>query len=204
MEQAIFPLFYGGPIAYYAALLKREKPALIEVCEHFTKQTYRNRIHIYSSHGLQKLTIPVEKNASKMAIKDLKIAYAEKWNLLHWRAIVSSYQSSPYFEYYDFLFEPLYTNPSTYLIDQNLRIHQVIEKCLGEDIPLEYSKEFKPEYAEDFRNCFLSKGENKHDKGWKAYQQVFSYDRPFLPNLSILDAIFNLGPETMSYLRQNK
>lgn len=204
MNTGIFPSFYAAPIAYYASLLRQPNQPMLEVHEHFTKQTYRNRMHIYSAHGLQKLTVPVEKNASKTALKDLRISYAEKWHLLHWRALQSSYQSSPYFEFYSYLFEPLYAHPAEFLLDQNLAIHHAIEKCLEVSIPFIQSTSYISQYPNDYRTVFSTKNQNAMDRGWKPYQQVFSYDTRFLPNLSILDALFNLGPETRSYLINGK
>ena len=204
MNTRIFPSFYAAPIAYYAELLRQPEQPVLEIHEHFTKQTYRNRMHIYSAHGLQKLTVPVEKNASKTPLKDLRISYAEKWYLLHWRALQSSYQSSPYFEFYSYLFEPLFSKPAEFLLDQNLAIHYAIEKCLEVSIPLVESSSYVHQYPIDYRLAFNTKNKTAMDQGWQTYQQVFSYEARFLPNLSILDALFNLGPETRSYLINGK
>lgn len=205
MNSTIFPLFYAGPAAYFACLLQTNQPVLFEVNEHFTKQTYRNRINIYSSHGVQKLSIPVEKNSSKTALKDLKISFAENWNTLHWRAIVSSYQSSPYFEYYDYLLEPLFAQPATYLVDYNLQLLAIISKCLGTEINFELTKTYETHYSTDFREAFNAKKITPFDQNWQKYQQVFSYGKqPFIPNLSILDVLFNLGPESIDYLKSHR
>lgn len=204
MNSTIFPLFYAGPAAYFSCLLQAKHPVLFEVNEHFTKQTYRNRINIYSSQGLQKLSIPVEKNSSKTVLKDLKISFAENWNVLHWRAIVSSYQSSPYFEYYDYLLEPLFHQPAPFLVEHNLNLLTVISKCLGTEISFELTKSYETHYSNDFRSAFNAKKETEFDKGWSPYQQVFNYgEQPFLPNLSILDVLFNLGPESIDYLKSH-
>ena len=99
---------YFGPISYYAILLQHPNCS-IEMHEHFVKQSIRNRCDIYGANGKLQLTIPKQRKGSdKTIIKEIEISYKESWQKEHWNAIVSSYNSSPYFEYYKDEFLPFF------------------------------------------------------------------------------------------------
>ena len=119
---------YLGPIEYFASM-SNAKEVTIEKQEHYIKQTYRNRCLIATANGIQSLTIPVIKvNGNRTKIKDIQIAYSEKWQLLHWRAIVSAYNHSPYFLYNKDILEPFYFKEFKFLFDFNF---QLLEELLG-------------------------------------------------------------------------
>ena len=103
----VLPTAYWGPISYYQSLLQADTVA-IEQWESFPKQTYRNRMLIAGANGAQLLSIPVGKCESKQYSKDVKISYQSKWQHQHWMALVSAYQHTPYFLYYEDLFRPFY------------------------------------------------------------------------------------------------
>ena len=196
---SLFPVFYAGPISYYKALANADI-IVFDIHEHFTKQTYRNRMHIYGANGVVKLTIPVHKIASKTPMKDLLISYDEDWQRVHWRALVSAYQSSPFFEYYDYLLAPLYEKQFNYLLDLNFELHSTTLKFLNINLDSTKSIDFMTDATANYRNKFSSKKQSKEALNQPAYQQVFSYDQPFIPDLSVLDLLFNLGSEAGRYL----
>lgn len=204
--EPVLPLFataYLPPIAYIAALMRYESVA-IEVCETYPKQTYRNRCTILTANGLLDLTIPVIRtNGNHTLLSDICISYAEPWNVRHWRAIESAYSASPYFLYYRDGIEAILLRQTAHLIDLNTALTTHILKKLGITCTLSASTDFtKPEDAlpyPDFRQYFTPKKPLKADH-FPSYNQVFSHKFPFYPNLTILDLLFNLGPEAKRYL----
>ena len=199
MYNHVFPLFYAGNIQYYS-LLKQNAEVLFEVNEFFEKQTFRNRCVIATANGTLPLTIPVERKG-KTTLNDVKISYVEKWQLEHWRAITSAYRKSPYFEYYEHSFRPLYTEQKIEkLVDFNLKLHEIMIDKLGLTLQYQLSSTFVEEtdVKQDFRNEFSKNTFQKFSN--KPYLQVFMEKHGFTKNLSIFDLLFNCGPESRAYL----
>ena len=168
----------------------------IEQYEHFVKQSIRNRCDIYGANGKLTLSIPKQRKASsKTQIKDIKIAYHHPWQKEHWKSICSAYRSSAYFEFYEDLFAPLYQIKVIYLSDFNLKLQEVIFKCLQiKDTSILTQSYQKQSISNDYRNAtFQIKNQTK-------YHQVFENNCGFIANLSIIDLLFNLGPESADYL----
>ncbi len=188
----IFPVAYFGPVSYYQKMLQAEEISF-EVHEHYVKQTLRNRTTILGANGIQNLSIPVIKpNGNKTLTKDILISYAENWQKNHWKAIESAYSPSPYFEHYGSEVKELVDFQTEDLIHFNQNIHQRIVQWL--DLKLEegfshsYLTDVDP--ANDLRSAFKETAISAN----YSYTQVFSPEGKFIPDLSMLDAIFNLGP----------
>ena len=191
----LLPTSYLAPIGYYAILLQN-KNCEIEQYEHFVKQSIRNRCDIYGANGKLTLSIPKQRKASsKTILKDIKIAYHHPWQKEHWKSIVSAYRSSAYFEFYEDLFAPLYQIKVIYLSDFNLKLQEVIFKCLQIKDTSSLTQSYqKQSISNDYRNAtFQIKNQTK-------YHQVFENNCGFIANLSIIDLLFNLGPESADYL----
>ena len=185
----VFPTAYFPSIYYLKQFFGCSNP-LIEIQENFPKQTIRNRCEILTSNGLLTLSIPVLHNSSgKQLTKDVRIDYSKNWQIDHWRAIQSAYASAPYFEDYFEEIKSLINYKSIFLLEQNEQILGFIESIL--EIKSNYSQTNKFENKiVSQKNLFLD-----HDKiDMKPYQQVFGYDKSFVPNMSILDLMFNEGP----------
>ncbi|HAQ70518.1 MAG TPA: hypothetical protein DCR48_06035 [Flavobacteriales bacterium] len=194
MSKAIFPVFYAGNIAYYRGLMQSE--VCFEICENFPKQTFRSRMLITGPNGSQLLAIPTVKTGLRRTMKDVKISYAEDWQKDHWKSLEASYRRSPYFEYYEHLFFPFYKEKKETLLEFNLELLDTILKILSLELPYSQSEKYS-DYENDFRgHSFELKTEEI-----KQYTQVFNDRQEFAPNLSILDAIFNLGPQTTMLLK---
>jgi hypothetical protein len=196
-ETAILSTAYLGPIQYYQKLMNY--PAcIIDNHEHFIKQTYRSRCEIYSPNGVLTLSIPLEKRNKRQPVKDVRISYEYNWQTLHWRSLESSYRRSPFFEYYEDDLRPFYENKKfDFLIDLNESLQQEILALLKLKPNYRFSTEYKSEYdnADDFRNIISPKESKDSDPSFspKIYSQVFETRHGFLPNLSIVDVLFNQG-----------
>jgi len=195
LNSTLLPTAYFAPIYYYAILLQHTNCSF-EHHEHFVKQSIRNRCEIYGANGKICLTIPKErKGSSKTKIKDIKIAYKENWQKEHWNAIKSAYNSSPFFEYYQDELITFFKQKETYLVDFNKKLQEVILSFLQKKITYTSTQEYI--ISGDFTDLReYSFSTTNHQK----YNQVFMEKHGFISNLSILDLLFNLGPESSDYL----
>jgi WbqC-like protein family len=199
---AILPLFYLPPVGYFSLLQKLGEDFLIEKHEHLAKQTYRNRASIYSPNGKLDITVPVVKGAkTHTKMKDVRISYDFKWQRLHWLSLESCYRSSAYFEFYEDELSRFYTNKFEFLFDYNLELLEWLNKKLklnkSFEVTGEYFDDIKPEL--DFRSAMNPKKQEDIVNN-KSYYQVFEDKHQFLPNLSIVDLLFNQGPQARLYL----
>ena len=195
MNTILLSTAYLPNIHYLSQMLKHEV-IVLEKHEHFVKQTYRNRCEILTSNGKLNLSIPLVKQTDKELISDKKISYAEDWQKQHWRAITSAYKNSPYFEFFEEEFKPFYENQFEYLFDYNTQLLHAILHILRVKKQIEWTTQFElnPTQYPDLRT--LSDLNNSNDFMAKSYYQVFADKKGFTPNLSCLDALFNVGLET--------
>ena len=196
LNKPVLPSAYFAPIEYYAILLKY-KDCKIEYHENFIKQTIRNRCYIYGANGKLCLTIPKErKGSSKKIIKEIKICYHNNWKKEHWNSIKFSYNSSPFFKYYKDQIKNIFLTKKYLLVDFNYIIQKEILSILNEEYnTIKTNKFIKSGNFSDLRNY------KSNMTSLKEYYQVFSGNHGFIENLSILDLIFNLGPESTQYLK---
>lgn len=176
----ILPTAYLGPIAWYKALLEAEETQ-VEVMESFLKHTYRNRCTIITPDGPLTLSVPVKKVQTKQYTRDVEISYQQKWQHQHWMAIMSAYKHTPYFDYYQEYFRPFYEKETRLLTDLNDGLHEVVMSLLNNRPPKEGQLEFRIQKTTDWSGMEL---ENVWGDG-----------------LSILDLLFNYGPEAKEKLR---
>lgn len=197
---------YLAPIHYYSRLY-HSQGAEIEMWCNYTKQTYRNRCLIASANGTTVLSIPIISSSTlKCPTKDVRISDHNSWKKLHWQAIVSAYGNSPFFEYYRDDFEPFYSRSIEFLFDFNEQLRAIITKNLHLQCPISYTTEYIAEKENDFREAIHPKKEySLSDPQFqpKGYYQVFEQKFGFIPNLSIIDLLFNMGPESLLVLRDS-
>lgn len=193
--------FYLAPVEYYSVLF-RAPGAAIEVHENYRKQSYRNRCTIVGANGPTALSIPVEKPpAAKCPMKDVRIADHGNWRHLHWNAIVSAYNSSPFFEYYADELQPFYEKKIPFLADFNLQLHELVCGWLRIEKPTKLSTQYITEIAEgiaDHRETIHPKRPSHFV--CKPYYQVFRDRLGFIPQASIIDLVFNMGNEARLWL----
>jgi len=200
----IFSSHYLAPIEYYFHLINN-KAVVIDIYENYVKQTYRNRCCILSPNGVQNLTIPLVKARQRNRTKNMKISYDDNWRKIHWKSLEAAYRSSPYFEYYEDEFYPFYHDKKyEYLTDFNWDLQQKIIELLSIDLHIKKSDQYITEanLTTDYRNSFSPKIESKLK--FTPYIQVFGDRNGFTPNMSILDLLFNEGPNSVNYMKELK
>ncbi|MDD4777778.1 MAG: WbqC family protein [Fermentimonas sp.] len=197
----LFSSLYLAPIEYYYALNRCDE-AVIEVNDNYQKQSYRNRCVIAGANCPLSLSIPIEKpESAKALMKDIRIAEHGNWRHLHWNAIISAYNSTPFFQFYEDDFRPFYEKRFTFLHDYNEQLRLLICRLTGIEREVSYTKTYISEPTEgvvDMREAIHP----KHPSEFKTepYYQVFSDKHGFINNLSILDLLFNMGNESRFYL----
>lgn len=199
MNIILHPTYFPN-IAHFVAIANA-KDVMFEVDDNFLKQTYRNRAYIYGANGKLALNIPVihtQKNRQKY--RDVKIFNETKWQDLHWKSLLSAYRTSPFFEFYEDELQPLFNLKADYILDYNLKCFEVICDCLQLDLQTSKSEVYQKtiENTSDFR--FLVNAKKEQPQTFDRYTQVFSDKHGFIPNLSILDLLFNEGPNALNYL----
>jgi len=193
-----------APVQFYTKMLKAER-VYIEQFENFIKQTYRNRYTILGGNGTIDLIVPLVKSrGAKTLIKDIEIAYDTDWQRTHWRTLFSAYNTSPYFEFYTDDLLPFFEKKYNFLFDFNLEINRVISDLIELESNVLLTEDFQqvPEETINFRERISPKEKTPPDPNFNAapYTQVFSDKLGFTSNLSILDLLFNEGPNSYSLL----
>lgn len=191
----VLPIAYFAPISYYAALYHAPE-VVIEACEHYVKQTLRTRCVIATDQGAQTLSMNVEKgNKLKMPIREVRLSGHNDWPRLHLHALATYYGQSPFYEYYiDDLREVFLHGHDGTLFGLNEALRQHICREIGFTPNVRYSTEWMgpQEHLPVLRDP-------------KPYYQVsgISGRQPFLPDMTILDLLFNMGPESILMLDQS-
>lgn len=169
----------------------KHQPVVIEQHENFVKSTFRNRCMIAGANGPQLLSIPLHGGRDHhRAYRDMRIAHTPQWQKKHWQAIRSAYGSAPYFEYYADRFQSFYEREFDFLFDFNLELLEVLLKALKLDTPVLLT--------ESYEVALLNKADLRHvyEGTDITYYQVFAERNGFVPNLCVLDVLFNEGPES--------
>lgn len=196
-----------APIQYYTKMLMYND-IYIEQYENFIKQTWRNRYTILGGNGTIDLIVPVVKGRGpKILIKDIEISYDTDWQRNHWRTLFSAYNTSPYFEYYADDLIPFFEKKFQFLFDYNLRIHETVSELLELENQTILTVDFEkvPVGTANYRERISPKEKTPPDPQFHPapYTQVFSDKLGFIPNLSILDLLFNEGPNSYTLLEKS-
>ncbi len=205
MSTTVLNRGYFAPIDLFSAAYNAET-ILWETCDNYQKQTYRNRQYIYGANGKLLLNIPIKHNTKKgepQPYTTVEIENKYRWQLTHWRSIESAYRTSPFFEFYEDDLKSLYTTPFKFLHEFNTACWEALFNCFQLDKTeantSEYIKQYPADTAvSDCRHLIIAKRQPAINL--EAYQQVFEEKYGFLENLSILDLLFNEGPESERYL----
>lgn len=204
MSQALLSSAYFGPVQWYQKLFRYDA-VVVEACDHFVKQTYRNRCVIATANGPQALTVPIEHAEPAAQMRDIRLSDHGNWRHLHWNALVSAYGESPFFEYYADDIRPFFEKRWTFLLDYNMEITRKMCELLDIEPRLSltdtYIKEVDAAEMADFRETIRPKKPLPDpDFTPKKYYQVYQERQGFLANMSVLDLLFNMGNESVFYL----
>jgi hypothetical protein len=196
----IAPAYFGN--IQHFSILANADDILVDVHEHFVKQSYRTRCSIYGANGKLSLYLPMEKRSERTPLKDVKISYAENWQRLHWKSLETAYRSTPFFEYYEDDIIPFFEGQHyQFVVDLNEAVQQVLCELLELTPTFSNTEFYQKEHPGriDYRAEIHPKHE---DYIHPEYPQIFADRHGYIPNLSVLDLLFNLGSEAASYLRK--
>lgn len=195
---------YFGPVQWYQKLNQSDR-CLIERHDHFIKQTYRNRCVIATTNGLQALTVPIERfERAHCAMLNIRISDHGSWRHLHWNALQSAYGESPFFEFYADDIRPFFERRWDFLVDFNMETTQKMCELLDIQPHITLTDAYvsaEDVGVTDYRDVIRPKNPLPDDRFQpRHYYQVYEQKHGFQPNLSILDLLFNEGPEAVLYL----
>lgn len=191
------------PSIAWLSFAEKQKDIIIDVYENFPKQTFRNRVVLMSSNGLQSITVPIKRlDSSKLLTKEAQISYKENWNIRLWRAIYSNYGKSPFFEYFAPDIEKLLEKKYKFLLDLNMESFRFLKKSFSLSCNLSFSESYMENTQNNFKDAFKVKDRLLYGKDFPQYIQCFLEKHPFESNLSALDLLFCLGKqEGYQYLK---
>ena len=195
----------AGDISSFHGLPVESPIIYIEACEHFVKQSWRTRCRILGPNGPEILQVPVVHDGQRL-LRDVRVEYATPWVVRTERALEAAYGSSPFYEdYAGGLFSILEAQPET-LLELNTALTRHLLERLGIGVRLVFTEAYTPEGgADDYRSLLHPKRDNTvlRDLGLdRPYYQVFAQKFGFTPGLSILDLLFNEGPEALLFLKR--
>jgi hypothetical protein len=200
MNLLIHPTYFPS-VSHFVAMAQADL-VTFEVDDHYQKQTSRNRMLIYSPNGVQLLNIPIKHSkAAHQKTRDVRIENAFDWQKQHFKSLEAAYRSSPFFEFYEDAFVPIFTRKHEFLLDLNLECIELVSKCLGMSLAYQKTEEYfhTAEGFDDYRK--LANGK-KDPSVFEEYTQVFGDKHGYLNNLSILDLLFNEGRYALDYLKK--
>jgi hypothetical protein len=210
-ENQVFPpgvvveLHYLPCIEFFACLRQFEEVHL-ETRELYVKQTYRNRCHVLTANKVDRLTVPVQHSGTKQLVSEVRIDYSQGWVRRHWGCLQSAYGKSPFFEYYADELQAVFARKPEYLYELNHALLSLCLKYLGIKKNLVYTLSYQSHVKKtlfDARSLINDKKGEDNSIFYKKvpYYQTFGND--FVPNLSIIDLLFNKGPEARQILAQS-
>ena len=206
MKKILLHPCYFGPISFFVALTKANQ-VIFENEDNYQKQTYRNRMNVYGANGKLLLNIPIRHTGDKsqhQKYREVRIENDFQWQKQHWRSLETIYRTSPFFEFYEDDFRPLYEKKYDFLLDFNYDCLKLALDCLQMEVNYEKTTEYlKEPPVIDGRPLVNAKGD-KGKYSFEPYPQVFEAKFGYLEDLSIVDLIFNEGPNAFNYLERQE
>lgn len=200
MKNLLIHPSYFPSISHYIAIVQAAT-VTFEMEDNFQKQTNRNRMYIYSPNGIQLLNVPIKHSKEKhQKYKDVRIENDFAWQKNHFKSLKAAYRTSPFFEYFEDDFRPLFEKRHTFIMDLNLELFELVNDSLGLTITPNRTVEFFQNVT-DFSDYRALVNGKKDPTQIEAYTQVFHEKHGFLNNLSILDLLFNEGRYAVDYLK---
>jgi hypothetical protein len=203
-QAVILPLAYFPPLLYFKSMLGHKR-VIFDLHEHFHKQFYYNRCVVAGPNGILKLTIPILHTHKRMAIKEVRISYENNWQTLHWRSLEAAYRRSPYFEFYEHYFAPIFSGfKPEFLFEWDMKLFETMNTIFENAVNFTFTTEYMESYPEvlDLREWAAPNVLAEQPGTNQKYQQVFEERQGFIGNLSIIDLLFCEGPHSIEYLRK--
>ena len=200
MGTVLAPLAYGGSLTLWAYLAQAEN-VVLEKHDHYQKQTQRNRQYIHGANGKLLLSIPIKHLGKEghQHYKSVAIDNSFPWQSQHWKSLQTAYRSSPYFEFYEDAIYLLYHKHFACLYEFNTSLFEVLKRLIGVETPFLFSEKYDPNPQHlDVRSVLEVKKQS--EVAAVTYTQVFEEKNGFIPNLSIIDLLFNVGPQSLGLL----
>ena len=203
MLPPVFCSAYLPPVSCVSRIAAYHR-VCIEQYDNYRKQTFRNRCIIATSSGRQALTVPVVKpDTPKQLMRDVRISDHGNWRHLHWAAMESAYMNSPFFMYYEDDLRPLYYKQHSFLMDFNQELLSTVLNLIGITVEPVLTESFAPPSENDYQeDCRWMIECPQACVDIPPYYQVFRQKNGFLSDLSIVDLLFNMGPESLLYLNR--
>ncbi|MDR0766533.1 MAG: WbqC family protein [Odoribacteraceae bacterium] len=207
MDTIVLNTAYFPPVQYMARV-KEAARVVVERHDSYGKQGYRNRCEILTANGPLALVVPVRGAAhgERLLTGEARVDYSTRWQRVHARAIEAAYGKSPFYDYYMDEFEGFFRREERFLVDLNAGIMERLMDCLGIARDVSFSDGYAREVAAgvaDFRDVFHPKRARRareDDHVFKVYHQTFNDRFPFVHGLSVLDLLFNVGPDARACL----
>ena len=202
MEVLLHPTYFPNSLSM-ACLA--QGPVRWEACDNYQKQTYRNRCYICNDRGRQLLNIPIRHvggSGGRQLFREVRIDNGYNWQRQHWRSLETAYRSAPFFEYYEADLQPLFERPFDHLLDLNLATIGVLCDLLGIEFPEAVTESFEESPATLRDGRFLVSAKAGPPMPMPHYPQVFEDRHGFIPDLSVLDLLFNEGTAASDYLQR--
>ena len=191
---------YLPPVEYFSYILRADA-VYVEKEENYIKQSCRNRCYILSAHGTQLLSVPVYLGSlHKTPVKEIRIDYSKRWQQVHLRAITAAYSSAPFFQFYFEYIEKVISKKIEFLLDLNMELTESVLNMLNIKSKLLYTAEFEPAGRSENDLRYKISPKESSLLACKEYLQVFKTGDHFIGGLSIIDLVFNMGPEAGDYL----
>ncbi|NND87958.1 MAG: hypothetical protein HKM28_01780 [Flavobacteriaceae bacterium] len=203
MRSVLLHPSYFPTIAHMVAAAQADR-VIFEMHDNYQKQTYRNRAYIAHAQGKLLLNVPVKHSQTeRQKTSEINVETNFPWQSQHLKSLQTAYRTSPFFEFYEDELLEIFTRPVTHLMEHNLFIFNILCELIGLSVEVDFTEEYKttPELT-DGRDLIKARKGLKFE--FEPYTQVFIDKHGFLPNLSVLDLLFNQGPDTLSYLEQQQ
>ena len=212
-------------IGYFDKMAKSDIFVFFDDVQFPRGKEFANRNRIKTPQGPLWLTVPVKNKGSLLKINEIEINNDIDWNIKHWKTIKTFYANSPFFQEYEQKFENIILNKWTKLCDLNVELIKLIVSILEIDTKLVFSSEINADGGgvEKIINILNSLGADEylttHGPGAQRYldEEIFRKNKikilfhdfkspvypqlfgEFIPNLSICDLLFNVGPSAKEY-----
>ncbi|MPR32001.1 WbqC family protein [Salmonirosea aquatica] len=203
-SRVLLELHYLPCLEYFSCLMQFDE-VVLDVYEPYVRQSYRNRCRVLTANKVDTLTVPVKNRGQGGTIREVRIDYDQPWHRRHWGCLQSAYGKSPYFEHYSPGLEALYYKKIPFLFDFNFELLTLCLHYLGVKKHMTYTLSPTSMISNIFDARSLINAKKKTDGTVFytpfPYYQTFGND--FVSNLSIVDLLFNQGPESRLILQNS-